>query len=91
MSDEYSCKYCGAATDDLRFGCCFDCATKGEIRAAKRTVLQHLAKGVWHLVRGFRWEAKTDCKWAWERLTRTGDYTPDGYFDREGIDWRQRS
>lgn len=70
--------------DELRFGICFDCATAGEARAARRTVPQHLAAMFRNLSRGSR-NAKYDFKWAWERLTRTGDYALRGYFERNNI------
>lgn len=76
------CATCGR-WDDLRLGCCFDCADKGERRAAHRTVMQHIAKGVRHVARR-RWtNARIDFSWAWERLTRTGDYKPGGEFETQ--------
>lgn len=81
------CKKCGSI-DDLRMGYCFDCATIGEIRAAKRTVLQHLAKSVTKLKQGYFTESRIEIQWALERLTRSGDYKSGGYFDEQGIDWR---
>lgn len=69
------CKGCGR-DDDLRFGYCFDCATDGDLRLGRRSVMQHLGKAVSHVARGYWWNAKTDVKCAWERLTRTGDYAP---------------
>ena len=77
------CNYCGK-DDELRFGCCWDCASTGEARAAKRTVPQHLGAMIRNLWRG-NGNAKYDRKWAWERLTRTGDYAPGGYFERNNI------
>lgn len=76
------CICCGHFEDDLRGGICFDCATAGEIKALKRTVLQHLAKAVRNIWRGSWMAARIDLMWAWERLTRTGDYRPGGYADR---------
>jgi hypothetical protein len=79
------CVGCGAE-DDLRLGFCFDCATAGEERAARRTVLQHICKGVWNFVRGRFWQARFDFTWAWGRLTKTGDYASNGEFVRRGIE-----
>jgi hypothetical protein len=74
--------------DDVRFDACFDCASTGEERAAKRTTLQHLAK-FWENIRHGNYEySRYDLSWAWQRLTRTGDYARGGVFDREGYDWR---
>lgn len=88
------CRGCGK-DDDLRFGYCFDCASKGEERAAKRRVYQHLWCGVKKLAKVSRWrssghwfEVKCDLTWAWQRLTGTGDYATNGTFDFEGYDWR---
>lgn len=81
------CNGCGA-DDEVRLGFCFDCANAGEVRAAKMSVLQHLSKAITNARRGAWWNAKIDVKWAYERLTRTGDYRRDGYFDKMGIDWR---
>ena len=77
------CEHCGM-DEELRFGCCFDCATNGEARAAKRTVIQHIGfmfRSLWKR----NGNAKYDLKWAWERLTGTGDYAPGGYFERFNI------
>lgn len=81
------CTGCGK-DDELRLGFCWDCANGGEARAAKRIVRQHLAKA-WRNVRQGRWaNVRYDLKWAFERLTRTGDYAADGYFDSQGHAWR---
>lgn len=77
------CFRCGA-DDELRFGCCWDCATAGETRAAKRTVVQHLGC-MFSNLRKRNGNAKYDMKWAWARLTKTGDYAPGGYFERSNI------
>jgi len=81
------CKGCGSDTE-LRLGYCFDCASRGERRAACRTVVQHLLKCVRNLVRCRLRYARFDLRWAFQRLTRTGDYAKDGYFDWIGIPWR---
>jgi hypothetical protein len=89
MPDLEHCVKCGNA-DELRLGFCFDCAASGEERAACRTVLQHLSKMLFNLRQG-RWEnARYDLSWAWQRLTRTGDYRAGGYFDSAGYRWRTR-
>lgn len=76
------CRGCGKH-DDLRLGFCFDCADAGERRAAHRSVAQHVGKGLRHLAQQ-RWtNARIDFSWAWERLTRTGDYAPGGEFDSQ--------
>ena len=77
------CKGC-QKDDELRLGYCFECAEAGEARAAKRTVLQHIGTMIRNLWRGSD-DAKYDFKWAWERLTKTGDYAPGGYFERHDI------
>ena len=94
MAEPYLSYYAGKSIcrsckreEELRGGYCFDCATRGEVRAAKRTVIQHIAKAMQNIKAGSRYW-RTDLKWAWERLTRTGDYRKDGYFDGERIDWR---
>jgi hypothetical protein len=89
MADHH-CACCGEP-EELRMGFCFDCATKGEERAAKRSVLQHVAKGVRHIFTGHYTNARIDFSWAWERLTRTGDYKPGGEFDRQGYLGNARS
>jgi hypothetical protein len=77
------CKGCGQP-EELRLGFCFDCAAAGEARAAKRSVVQHLGRGVRNLLkRNPNW--RYDFAWARERLTKTGDYAPGDYFEREGI------
>lgn len=54
----------------------------GEAKAAMRTVPQHIGVGIKHLWRGAWTNARIDFSWAWERLTRTGDYRPNGEFER---------
>ena len=84
MANEQTCIACGKI-DELRLGVCFDCASAGEERAARRTVLQHLGKMIFNIRRRSpNW--RYDLAWAWERLTRTGDYKPGGYFEQEGYD-----
>ena len=76
---------CGRCKEytDLRLGFCFDCATSAEKRAAQRSVAQHVVTGVGFLGRR-RWTNARICfAWAWERLSRTGDYAPGGEFERE--------
>lgn len=77
-----TCKGCGA-NRDLRLGFCFDCATDGERRAAMRSVVQHLLHIPRCLVHRNWFGAKTDLMWAWERLTKTGDYAPGGEFENQ--------
>lgn len=82
------CKCCDKPVDDVRFGVCFDCASTGEERTAKRTVFQHIKKGLLNVRVGNYEYCKYDFLWAWQRLTRTGDYREGGTFDKEGYDWR---
>lgn len=77
------CSVCGAEDDDLRFGVCFACAEAGERRAAQRTVRQHLGTAVRNLWRGKLTYARYDLTWAWQRLTKTGDYAPGGTFEQD--------
>lgn len=77
------CFACGEV-DELRMGCCFDCAMAGEEVAARRTVMQHLGHGIWRVLRGrFGFATRMDFVWAWERLTKTGDYAPGGEFESQ--------
>ncbi len=77
------CVGCGR-DEELRGGWCFDCATMGERKAANMTVWQHLAMAFAN-ARQRRFDYATfDLRWAWQRLTRTGDYRRGGYFEREG-------
>lgn len=80
------CKGC-KKDEELRLGYCWDCACAGEARAAKCTIIGHLAKAIRNIVKGSpNW--RIDISWAWQRLTGTGDYKDGGYFDSQGIDWR---
>ncbi len=80
------CGGCGQMLE-LRLGFCFDCSSRGEERAAKRTVAEHLKQARANLAKGSpNW--RFDLHWAWERFTQTGDYAPGGYFDKFGIHWR---
>ena len=77
------CFACGK-TDELRMGCCFDCACDGEHRAARRSVLQHIGQGLGLALKGqFDFSTRTSFVWAWERLTKTGDYAPGGEFETQ--------
>ena len=82
------CAYCRAQNVETRMGCCWDCATSGEERAARRTVWQHISKAFDHALDGLWGNVRIDLSWAWERLTTTGDYPPQGYFDHQVPDWR---
>ena len=77
------CDYCGK-DDELRLGCCWDCASAGEAKAAKRSVIQHIGS-MFRNLRKRNGNAKYDFKWAWERMTKTGDYAPNGYFHNFNI------
>lgn len=65
------CKGCGR-DDELRLGYCFDCATAGDLRLGRRTVLQHW----WHAITKAKswWMFKTDIRCGFERMFRRGDY-----------------
>lgn len=77
------CVSCGAM-DETRMGVCWDCACAGEEKAARRSVMQHVFHGLGKVVRGrFDFGTRMDFTWAWERLTKTGDYAPGGEFDRQ--------
>lgn len=82
------CVFCGK-TAELRLGACWGCATTGEATAANRSVLEHLGRGIQNLAKGSP-NARFDLVWAWERLTRTGDYSRGGYFDDFVPGWRKR-
>lgn len=79
-----TCRYClRDSGNDIRMGCCFQCANAGELRAARRTVLQHLRQAV-HNLSNLRFEdAWFEVVWAWQRVTLTGDYKRGGYFEQE--------
>lgn len=71
-----ACTVCGCGDDDLRMGVCFDCATDGDIRLAKRSTLQHWRHGVASVFQCVWWRARMDFKMGWERIWRTGEYAP---------------
>lgn len=77
-----TCIKCGGG-DDFRGGFCWDCAHNGERKAANSTVIQHLGRMLGNLSRGRFWQAKFDARWAFERLTATGDYRHGGYFEKQ--------
>ncbi len=83
------CKCCKKTVEDTRFSTCFECASVGEEMAAKRSVLQHLKKGAENIIAGNFEYSLYDFSWAWQRLTKTGDYSKGGTFDREGYKWRK--
>lgn len=71
-----TCRVCNSKTDDLRGGVCFDCATEGDIRLAKRSTLQHWTHALGAAFHGVWWMAKMDVRMGWERIWRTGEYAP---------------
>jgi hypothetical protein len=75
------CLSCSASAD-LRYGYCFDCATNAEAIASHRSVASHLFCGFRSLFRGYDIESRIYFRWAWERLTSTGDYAPGGEFEQ---------
>lgn len=77
-----TCQVCGSGDSDLRMGVCFDCATAGDIRLAKRSTLQHWRHGAYSLFCGVWWRARMDFRMGWERIWRTGEYAP-------GREWEQ--
>lgn len=77
-----TCHVCKRATDDLRMGICFDCATAGDIRLGSRSVAQHIAHGVNSLFCGIWWRVRIDFKCAWERIWRSGEYAPGREWER---------
>ena len=81
------CRICNNQ-EELQLGICFDCAFQGEERAARRTVFQHLRKAFFNLRHSYFQYVRFDLTWAWQRLTRAGDYTKNGYFDQQRISWR---
>lgn len=85
-----ACLECGVDRD-LREGICFDCASAAERRAAKRSVLRHLWASVSAFTSGDAVSSRIFAKWAWERLTGTGDYAVGGTFDAEYPGWRDDS
>ena len=76
-----SCSFCGAVTDDVRYGACFDCASAGDQRLGRRTTLQHWTHAIGSLWERKWWRAKIDLKCGWERLTRSGEYAPGGEWE----------
>lgn len=83
------CAHCFTPDVDLRLGVCFRCADEGELRAARRTVAMHLVKALSNALAGNWTYVRFDLRWAWQRLTGTGDYAPGGYFDQEHPGWRR--
>lgn len=91
MIPAQACRGCGVF-DELRGGWCWDCASRGELKRARWTVLQQVKSGLAHLRTRHWFEAKCDFRWAWQRFTRTGDYAPGGYLDQEyGNTWKEQS
>lgn len=73
-----TCRICNADTDDLHAGICFDCATEGDLRLGRRSVIQHWTHGIYSVFCGVWWRARMDFKMGWERLWRTGEYALGG-------------
>jgi hypothetical protein len=69
------CSYCGKE-EETRLGACWECATEGDIRLAKRGFLEHWFRAAVHLLLGARDLAKLDFKLGWHRIWRTGEYAP---------------
>lgn len=78
------CVKCKKVDVELRGSICFDCATKGEAGLAGRKVYQHVLSAWKNAWRGHKhlWKSKIDLQCAFERLTKTGDYSTRGVFTR---------
>lgn len=70
------CRVCKTEQGDLRGGVCFDCATEGDLRLARRSMLQHWAHGLGAIFAGKWWMVRMDFRMGWERIRRSGDYAP---------------
>lgn len=68
------CTVCHSKDTDLRMGVCFDCATDGDIRLAKKSTIEHWLHSIKALSQGAWWIAKLDFKIGWQRIWRTGEY-----------------
>lgn len=80
---EPRCVKCGQEASDRRGGFCWNCANDGERTAYHRTCWQHLLSAWGNARRGRFKYARIDLRWCMERLMRSGDYAPGGYFERE--------
>ena len=77
-----ACAKCGN-DGERRGGICWACANAGEKLAFQRTCAQHLLAAARNIAIGRFDYARFDLQWFFGRLTRTGDYAPGGYFERE--------
>lgn len=76
------CSKCNEILPVGILGVCWECADTEEAKLARRTVIEHLRSAL-TLRRKPRYERYIDLAWAWERLTKSGDYAPNGRFDRK--------
>lgn len=77
-----ACSVCGYGDGDTRMGVCFDCATAGDIRLAKKSTLQHWSHGLGSVFHGVWWRARMDFRMGWQRIRRTGEYAPGREWDQ---------
>lgn len=82
------CRTCGKEAE-LRLGACWECANAGELRRARLSPVAHLLSAIKNVSRRRFDYAKYDLRWAYGRLTNTGDYRPGGYLDKEHPGWRE--
>jgi hypothetical protein len=76
------CRVCGRLAD-LRGSTCFDCASRAEELAARRSPEEHRAAADAAEQAGAIETARICRQWAHERETKTGDYAPGGVFETE--------
>lgn len=85
MVDELEpCEDC----EKSKTGICDYCYQDSMTYLAKMTVFQHLLASLGSLFEFDFFGVCFELVWAFQRLTRTGDYGKGGEFERMGIDWR---
>lgn len=82
------CDDCEAFRPDVLAGQCRDCYWFAMVEDIRTGAFYRLWNAMSHYRQGDRIRAGYELQMAWERATNSGDYAPDGHFDRMFPGWR---
>ena len=82
------CDDCEAFKPDVLAGQCRDCYWFSMVEDIRTGAISRLWNALSRYWQGDRIRATYEAQMAWERVTNSGDYAPDGHFDRMFPGWR---
>lgn len=87
-SSPRSCPECSELRARKMRGVCIDCHRQAALNEVRTGSLNRIWQAMCALWTGDRHQAHYALQMAWERATNTGDYAPDGHFDKRYLGWR---